>query len=109
MFRNHTVAIAIPCFNEESNLPNVVAGLPEWVDTVVIVDDASTDGTAAVAQRLISHDSRISVINHPKNLGVGAAIASAMMVLRESKRTSLLSWLAIIKWIQHSFQRSSSR
>lgn len=85
MFRNHNVAIAIPCFNEESNLPNVVAGLPEWVDTVIIVDDASTDGTAAVAQRLISHDSRISVINHPKNLGVGAAIASAMMVLRESR------------------------
>ena len=84
MFKSCSVAIAIPCFNEEKNLPKVIDGLPGWVDAIVIVDDASTDNTVNVAQSLASRDSRISVINHSKNMGVGAAITSAMMFLRDN-------------------------
>ena len=84
MFREHSVGIAIPCFNEESNLPKVIHGLPAWIDSIVIVNDASNDATAAVASQLMTNDKRISLIDSTENKGVGASIASAMMLLRDN-------------------------
>ncbi len=78
------MGIAIPCFNEESNLPKVIHGLPAWIDSIVIVNDASSDNTAAVASQLMTKDMRISMIDGTENKGVGASIASAMMLLRDT-------------------------
>jgi glycosyltransferase involved in cell wall biosynthesis len=49
-----------------------LAGIPKFVDKVIVVDDASRDGTAAAAAA--STDGRVEVITHEKNEGVGAAI-----------------------------------
>jgi glycosyltransferase involved in cell wall biosynthesis len=48
--------------------------MPSWVDAIIVVDDASTDGTAEAAEA--TGDARVEVIRHPRNRGVGAAIAS---------------------------------
>lgn len=44
------VAVIIPALNEESAVPGVIASIPDWVDRIIIADNASTDQTAAVAR-----------------------------------------------------------
>jgi glycosyltransferase involved in cell wall biosynthesis len=48
--------------------------MPDWVDAVVVVDDASRDGTAEAAHGV--GDARVEVLRHERNRGVGAAIAT---------------------------------
>jgi glycosyltransferase involved in cell wall biosynthesis len=64
------VTVVIPHFNYGQYLPTAVAtalGQPSVDVDVLIVDDASTDGSAAVARELAAGDSRISLIEHPIN------------------------------------------
>jgi len=71
MYQNLRVAVAIPAFCEESRLHGVLASIPAWVDHVVVVDDSSTDRTHEVANQF--NDSRLNVLRHARNQGVGAA------------------------------------
>lgn len=74
MYQGHRIAIVVPAFNEESHILDVIRGLPEFVDHVIVIDDASPDGTADRA--LSSNDSRLDLIRHSKNKGVGGAIVT---------------------------------
>lgn len=49
---SHSIALIIPALNEAANLPEVLVRVPEWVDRVCVVDNGSTDDTAAVARSL---------------------------------------------------------
>jgi glycosyltransferase involved in cell wall biosynthesis len=74
MFRALRLAVVVPAFNEERAIAATVAGIPAFVDHVLVVDDASTDATFAEAQR---HSRRgLEVLRHAENRGVGAAIES---------------------------------
>jgi glycosyltransferase involved in cell wall biosynthesis len=75
MYRGLTVAVAIPAFRAESTIGQVVATLPAFVDRVVVVDDASPDGTGAVLAGLV--DARLAVVRHERNRGVGGAMKTA--------------------------------
>ncbi len=75
MIGGHTVAVVIPAFNEELLLPRTLATLPDYVDRVVVVDDASLDDTKGAAERAVSKAS-ITVVRHAQNQGVGAAIVT---------------------------------
>jgi dolichol-phosphate mannosyltransferase len=63
--------VVIPAHNEELHIASVVDGLPDFVDHVIVVDDASTDGTSAAAR---SSARRPTVLRHERNEGVGAAV-----------------------------------
>lgn len=79
-----TLFIQIPCFNEAQTLPIVLAAIPKQVsgyDTVevLVIDDGSTDDTAAIAQSLgVRH-----IVRHPDNRGLAQAFISG---LRECER-----------------------
>lgn len=75
MFRSLRVAVVIPAFNEASKIAATVASVPDWVDHVIVVDDASRDATAAIA-RDAAPSRAFEVISHETNRGVGAAIAT---------------------------------
>jgi glycosyltransferase involved in cell wall biosynthesis len=71
VYEGKTVAVVVPAYNEEALVGSTVAGIPEFVDHVFVVDDGSTDATAEKARE---GDKRVEVLRSGKNEGVGAAI-----------------------------------
>jgi dolichol-phosphate mannosyltransferase len=71
MYENLRIAIVIPAYREAERITDVIRGLPEWVDHIVVVDDASPDDTGDRARKV--SDKRLLVIRHEQNQGVGAA------------------------------------
>jgi glycosyltransferase involved in cell wall biosynthesis len=70
------VAVVVPAYNEEALVETTLASIPEFVDRIIVVDDASRDGTAGRAHAAAAADARITVIVHEQNAGVGAAIVT---------------------------------
>jgi glycosyltransferase involved in cell wall biosynthesis len=68
------VAVVVPAYDEEALIAGTLAAIPDFVDRIYVVDDASTDATADRAGE--SGDSRIELIRHERNQGVGAAIVT---------------------------------
>lgn len=69
--------IVIPAFNEARTIAAVIAGaLAQDPDRVIVVDDGSSDDTAARVQQ--APDSRLELICHPTNLGKGFALATGI-------------------------------
>ncbi len=73
-----TLAVVVPAFNEADTIAEVVARLRALPihPQIVVVDDASTDGTDRVLSGLSGPD--LTVIRHPANRGKGAAIRTAL-------------------------------
>jgi glycosyltransferase involved in cell wall biosynthesis len=69
-----TVIVVVPAWNEEPRIGRVIRAMPPEVDAIVVVDDASTDGTHAAAD--LPGDARVVVVSHRENRGVGAAIVT---------------------------------
>jgi glycosyltransferase involved in cell wall biosynthesis len=72
MLEGKRVAVVVPAFDEERLIGTTLSGIPDFVDRIFVVDDASRDGTAAAAGAI--GDDRVEVVTHEKNEGVGAAI-----------------------------------
>jgi dolichol-phosphate mannosyltransferase len=70
------VAAVVPAYNVARELTDVLRAMPALFATVIVVDDASTDDTAAVAERYADIDPRIVVVRHEANRGVGGAMVS---------------------------------
>ncbi|MGI0149385.1 MAG: glycosyltransferase family 2 protein, partial [Thermoplasmata archaeon] len=66
------VGVVVPAFNEEAFIGGVISTMPAFVDDIIVVDDASTDGTFDAARS--SNDPRVTVIRSPENRGVGGAV-----------------------------------
>jgi glycosyltransferase involved in cell wall biosynthesis len=71
VYKNATIHVVVPAFNEEALVGEVIRTLPALVDRVFVVDDCSTDGTARVVEAL--GDARVVLLRTPRNLGVGGA------------------------------------
>ncbi len=90
MYREHSIGVVVPAYNEEGFVGDVIDTLPEYVDRVYAVDDCSTDGTwaeiqshagrrnanteQAFADGGVQFDRRVVPIQHEENQGVGGAI-----------------------------------
>lgn len=61
----------IPAFNEERSLPELIKATQNYVDQVLVIDDGSSDKSAEV-----SREAGAMVIQHPVNMGKGAACRS---------------------------------
>ncbi len=78
-----SVAVIVPCFNEDRLVGRTLRRIPSWVDLIIAVDDASSDATA---QAILSvADERIVFMHHEVNRGVGAAIATGYRKAIERK------------------------
>lgn len=75
MREDHFIAAVIPALNEAASIGQVLDEIPGWVDMVLVADNGSTDGTAAVAAE---HGAR--VIDAPRR-GYGAACLAGIAAL----------------------------
>ena len=76
LYHGHRVAVVVPAYNEELLIGDTLAGIPDFVARVYVVDDCSTDRTQEVVDYYASHDDSIVSIRHEVNKGVGAAIVT---------------------------------
>lgn len=86
MFENVTVAVVVPCYNEEKLIARVIETMPEWVDCIYVVDDQSHDNTVATVQKYVNQQpGRVQLICHEVNQGVGGAIATGYKAACQDK------------------------
>lgn len=87
------LSLVMPCWNEAEGLPRALATAAEAAESarqagdisaweVVVVDDGSTDGTAAVVARAAAQGQRVRLIRHTTNRGLGAAVRSGFASAR---------------------------
>lgn len=74
MYREKSVALVIPAYNEERLIKPTLEEVPETIDRVYVVDDASTDNMPAVVRECADKDKRITLIQHERNRGPGQGI-----------------------------------
>ena len=74
MYGAMRIAVIVPAFRVGAWIQQTLAGIPDFVDLIVVVDDASTDDTAAFVQSSV--DRRVQLLTHERNQGVGTAIAT---------------------------------
>jgi glycosyltransferase involved in cell wall biosynthesis len=77
MLEGKRVAVVVPAYDEEKLIGTTLGGIPDFVDRVFVVDDASRDGT--VEQARAAGDPRVEVIVHDRNRGVGASIVTGYL------------------------------
>ena len=82
------ISAVMPAYNEEANLEQSVGRMARALETyargfeIIVVDDGSQDGTAAVLEGLKAAHPNLRVIRHPVNRGYGAALRSGFDAAR---------------------------
>lgn len=74
MFEGSRIAVVVPSFNEAEHIGRTIRSVPSFVDHIVVVDDGSGDETIRAA--MSESDSRMRIVAHDRNMGVGAAIVT---------------------------------
>ena len=81
----HFIVAGIPAYNEEKYIAKVILKTKKYVDEVIVVNDGSTDMTAEIARALGA-----TVIDHPKNLGYGAALRTIFLEAKKRNPDTLV-------------------
>ncbi len=80
MYKGRKIIVLVPAYNEQSGIRQVVERTDlSLVDTLLVIDDGSTDATAAVARA-----GGAAVLSHDTRRGVGAALRSGMEYARRA-------------------------
>ena len=72
----YNLVVVIPAYRVERELGAVLDSIPAYIRHIVVVNDASPDGTAEVLRQAASRDPRIHPVTHAHNRGVGGAMLS---------------------------------
>lgn len=74
MAQTPQIDVVIPSFKVEGSIREVIAGIPDFISHVIVVDDACPRRSGNAAQSL--NDGRVHVVFHETNQGVGGATIS---------------------------------
>lgn len=90
MYRKLETAVVIPCYNEEKMITQTIKKIPEYIDHIIAVNDASTDDTIGVLNKLKKQYNKLSVVDNNVNQGVGGAlIAGYDYAIKNTKATAI--------------------
>ena len=81
MYKQQSVTVIIPCLNEEQGIEKVLRAMPEFVDEVIVVDNASTDRTPLVAGSLGAKVIREDVRGYGRSYKRGFASATGDIIV----------------------------
>ena len=76
MYKDQRIAVVVPAYNEGRHIGEVLREMPEYVDTIVAVDDCSSDNTLSTINE--SPDPRVVAMQTERNQGVGGATMTGM-------------------------------
>jgi dolichol-phosphate mannosyltransferase len=68
-----TVTVVVPTYDESGNIDRIVTAVRATGAVVIVVDDASPDGTGFIADRIAGGDPHVSVIHRAAKQGLGSA------------------------------------
>ena len=74
------VLVVMPTYNERENIERIVAGVRHLGHDVLIVDDASPDGTGEVADGIAAEDDGVRVLHRERKLGIGSAYIAGFKI-----------------------------
>lgn len=83
MYREKMICVVVPTHNEEKQISKVIQTMPEYVDKIVVIDDASTDNTAEVIKKCCIENNKIKLMQHEINQGCGGALATGYKFAKE--------------------------
>ena len=84
MYKEKTIGVVAPAYNEEKLIGRTLDTMPDFVDWIVVVDDCSHDATVErVRERVARQTERVILIQHETNQGVGGAIATGYKWCRD--------------------------
>lgn len=84
MYRGKSICVVVPAYNEQLLIRRTVEGIPDWVDHIVVVDDASSDDTPRILIDLVQQNPRVRNIRQSVNGGVGVSIRVGYIWCREN-------------------------
>jgi dolichyl-phosphate beta-glucosyltransferase len=85
MTKHLELSVVIPAYNEELRLPAYLAKVQAHLEAqpfsseIIIVDDGSQDGTAAIVKRFAAKNSMVRLVRLPRNQGKGYAVKTGML------------------------------
>jgi dolichyl-phosphate beta-glucosyltransferase len=84
-----SLSIVIPAYNEERRLPPTLSAVRAYLDArafpdaeILVVDDGSRDGTAALVEAVAREDARVHLLRNPGNRGKGYSVRHGMIQAR---------------------------
>src|SRR6516164_8469299 len=81
MYKGQSITVIIPCLNEEQGIEKVLRAMPEFVDEIIVVDNASTDRTSEVATSLGAMVIREEVRGYGRAYKRGFAMATGDLII----------------------------
>lgn len=81
MYKEQRITVVIPCLNEEQGIEKVLQRMPQFVDQVIVVDNASTDRTAEVARSLGAQVIHEDVRGYGRSYKKGFSIATGDIII----------------------------
>jgi glycosyltransferase involved in cell wall biosynthesis len=85
MMASFTLSLIVPCYNEEHTIAECLSRIRRLSEgqsfalEIIVVDDASTDGSSPILEQIASDNPAIRVLKHEKNRGKGAALRTGLM------------------------------
>src|ERR1044072_5458984 len=81
MYKSLSITVIIPCLNEEQGIENVLRAMPDFVDEIIVVDNASTDRTSEVAASLGAKVIREEVRGYGRSYKRGFSVATGDLII----------------------------
>src|SRR5215471_16114407 len=81
MYKGQSIAVIIPCLNEEQGIERVLRAMPDFVDEIIVVDNNSTDRTSEVAAGLGAKVIREEVRGYGRSYKRGFASAGSDVII----------------------------
>lgn len=75
----HKVGVIIPCFRVAKQVKQVIQGLPNYINHIIIVNDNSPDDIKNIILKIQEGDTRIEYMEHTDNRGVGGSMKTGFI------------------------------